>query len=1029
MVRPLLTELAKQGAMPVLKWRDAAALALKRKKENARAVRRRPGVRRGSDEKQCYSFVVPALSWAEDAIHPPLCLLCPSREMQLDPRTHPQIIRLLADCNTPGFGEDFFSFDQNDVFDRVTGLGKQYFGTIANSEREFCDPLIARTYLDLIKLALDEEVLEDSKENALVGSLSLPDVHTRVASLSDLYSSASLPSDIPDLQLPPFLHDTLVAHPLFRRKKWRRPKYTMDRFLEGGVLQSASEETRRQFWKWLRRNQGNIGPRTRTKLADLSIWPDENGRLCRISDLCYPRSRRVATVLGDAVRRPHEQVLSSGLASAGGKARTSIRRVPSEQEIEEWFETRMAGFKTGSTPNASGTIELGRFENDLAILLGDTAIARLLKATEVMLPALAQDGSIQSRNFLVRPNRSNDRLALPDRFLLKNPKHAEALDKLSSALSEPTAAMLLDAWAEDPVNFSALHARLIRFFSVTVSGDDERHRLTEMLIIPLHGQPRAPAELAFKGNRGDYWGAWKTRISGKGLSQDKQARYRAAGVTSALPNTVTSRAFFAWLSDQDQAMVDRHIPSVLRHIIHPQGPTGWAGSYTDMPFIPVRGQDGLRLVSLRAARRRPVYLSDAGYIGGAIIRKDRAVLLVIDHVREVKAPISDVLRLLGMRSLREALKEPEGVTGNGNTVLVIEDIASRFVELQSSRIRRTLLKRLNELGVETDLVRHDWHDRLGRVQEIRLAEEVVASYRFRGKSYALEVEAGFDPVSGIFWLRSGRDVGPSIMYESLAKQLVFRPAARPIHLLALERAVGLEIEDPSYGGPTGSGSGASYDGVGTEEEDREEHVDMGAEPGEAATGHSPFEPDPTRNRPNPGRIPTGSAGRRRNSTGGRGSSSSREDGGGFREAPKLEREHRDALKRDHYSSHCQMCLCKRKPQELAPAGSYIEWEEVRRQVVDAHHPDLVSAGGARHAGNLILLCKLHHDNYGRQFSRTEITTSLLDNPKKKSINFGEGSRIEGRQIELKVAGTGEVINLFFTNHHIEYWMSQEVSTD
>ena len=127
-VRPLLAELAKKGAMPVLIWRKAAEYALNRKNGNARAVGRRLGFRRGSDEKRRYPFVVPALTWAEDAIHPALCLLCPSLEMQLDPRTHPQIIRLLADCNTPGFGEYLSSFDQNDVFDRVTGVGNQYFG-------------------------------------------------------------------------------------------------------------------------------------------------------------------------------------------------------------------------------------------------------------------------------------------------------------------------------------------------------------------------------------------------------------------------------------------------------------------------------------------------------------------------------------------------------------------------------------------------------------------------------------------------------------------------------------------------------------------------------------------------------------------------------------------------------------------------------------------------------------------------------------------------------------------------------------
>src|SRR5207249_9198612 len=98
------------------------------------------------------------------------------------------------------------------------------------------------------------------------------------------------------------------------------------------------------------------------------------------------------------------------------------------------------------------------------------------------------------------------------------------------------------------------------------------------------------------------------------------------------------------------------------------------------------------------------------------------------------------------------------------------------------------------------------------------------------------------------------------------------------------------------------------------------------------------------------------------------SAPSKRDGDG-RPVPELEKEHIEALKRDHYASHCQICLCERSPQELAPTGSYIEWEEVRRRVVEAHHLDLKSAGGVRHAGNLILLCKLHHDNFGRRLTR------------------------------------------------------------
>ncbi len=108
--------------------------------------------------------------------------------------------------------------------------------------------------------------------------------------------------------------------------------------------------------------------------------------------------------------------------------------------------------------------------------------------------------------------------------------------------------------------------------------------------------------------------------------------------------------------------------------------------------------------------------------------------------------------------------------------------------------------------------------------------------------------------------------------------------------------------------------------------------------------------------------------------------------------PVLEKEHIDNLMTEHYASHCQMCLCERLPTELAPAGSYVEWEEVRSRIVEAHHVDPKSGGGARHAGNLILLCKLHHDNYGRRLTREAVTIALRKATDKRIIRFGLTAR-------------------------------------
>ena len=123
-----------------------------------------------------------------------------------------------------------------------------------------------------------------------------------------------------------------------------------------------------------------------------------------------------------------------------------------------------------------------------------------------------------------------------------------------------------------------------------------------------------------------------------------------------------------------------------------------------------------------------------------------------------------------------------------------------------------------------------------------------------------------------------------------------------------------------------------------------------------------------------------------------------------------------------------MCLCHRSPQELAPKQSYVEWEEVCRRVVEAHHVDLKSAGGARHAGNLVLLCKLHHDNYGRRLNRALIVEALQEQAVTKSITFAENKNasVIGLVVTLLIPDTGDEVELFFTNEHAAFWLNSYV---
>ncbi len=1023
-IQSLLAALVSQGAMPVLKWREAAESLLKRKTQTLKAAIRRIAVRDGSARKRRYKLVIPMARWSLNTIHPSLAVLCPRSELQLDPRTHPEIVRLLRKEGTPGWCEDFITFDEDDAFTRMSSDGNKWFSGVSEPEREFAESLIARSCLDLIHQALDKGKCEVDVEDDLLKALLLPDRHAQARPIGELHCSAPLPSDVPGLRLPPLLHVELTGHPLFRRRKWRRPNYTMARFLESDILKAADEDTRRLFWQWLRQNVGRIAARERPRLAEIAIWPDETGSLCTIAELCDPGARRIGMILGGSIRRPHEQVRRSKLVSTGRHARTSIRRVPTTDEISHWLSTRMAGFAVGDEADAATTDKLSRFETDLTVLLGNSAIARLLKAAQMTLPALARDGSIQSRTALVMPSSRNDRLALSDRFVLNDRQYAPVLDKISPALEAPTAAMLLDTFSEDHENFIALHARLEQFLTITGADDKARLQLAEMPIIPTQRAARAPSVLAFSGPRGDYWGDWKTRISTKGLSQDAQRRYRAVGVTSAVPDQQTSHDFFEWLSAQNETVLLGHIPCVLRHILHRDGPTQWAPTFTDTPCIPVRSGRGARLVSSRTARGAPVFLPDAGAIGDAVIQRDPAVWLAIDRAKEVTEPISARLLDLGVRSLRTALNEPVDVAGTGEIAAASDDILTRFRALLSRQFRRTLRKRLNDLGVAPELLRRDWHDRLSRIAEIRFADEVHARCRFRRRLYRDDVDAGFDAKSRVFWMRRDRRIKLRTFYEAVAKQLVFTPEARPIDLLALERALEIQVHDPSFGRSTDTQMDA-IDDIEEKDDGRIEDTDnVDSEPGEALPGHSPFTPDPTRNLPKPRPIPTNAEGRTRRPSPPNDLPHQDHHKRDSQPAPAVEAEQTKTLKGDHYASHCQMCLCLRSPRELAPDGSYVQWEEVRRRIVEAHHVDPKSGGGARHAGNLILLCKLHHDNYGRRLSRAAVTAALQSNSREMYVDFGMDSRVKGQRVELTISDTDEVVTLFFTDYHVAYWLSQ-----
>ena len=1026
-LRPLLAVLARRGALPTMS-RDEALALLSRRRSSMRqtAGPRMPG---SSGRRRRYRFVVPVASWTKQGIEPLLAAVCPRSERQLDPRIPNDLVRLLADGDTDGHGEHFVDFREEDAFDTVTHGGNEYFDHVGPPWTELANPVFARAYLDVIGAALRERTCDSSTEDALLAAIRLPDSFRTARPWSELYTGATVPPDIPGLETPPLLHGDVASHSLLRRRKWRRPEYTFREFLTAGGLGQAGDGTRRRFWNWLRQNGSSVPRTQRGKLADLVIWPDTAGRLCTLDGLCEPRSRRVAAILSDVISRPHDHVRRSPLVARHGGRRMALRRTPSIGEAGNWLDERLQALPDDARPKTTTITALRKLQSDLAFLLKDAAIARGLRAVGVSLPALAQDGSIQRRGNLVGLSRSANRLALRRRFLLKGTRHDRSLNTLCAPLAEPTADMLLQTFSEDPANSNALQARLEQFEAVTTPGGRLRGRLASMAILPVDGRLLMPRELALRGPV-DYWGEWKIRVSVHGLSQEDQRRYRMAGVTSSRPTLETSREFFEWLSGQDGRVIERHIPCVLRHILHDAGPAGWAASHPDTTFVPVEGRGGPGMASLRMVRDGLVFLRDAEGLATMVTGRDPGVLVAIDRTRNVRRPVTAILRRLGVRSLREALGGPKLVSGRGAESAPPDDVLDALDRLRSTVFRRTFLKGLAGLGVDTELVWRDWASRLSRIKSVRVADVVVAEYRLRRKSYEVEVEAGLDPESGVFWVKRDRQ-GSGALYRALAAQLVFKPVARPVDLTALEWVLDSEVDDPSYGRPARVSRPAEdvAQAEGSAGNDEREDDDDG-ELGEALSGHAPFTPDHSRNVPNPGPIPKSTGARPRgNAKPGVARTVRSEDGRVAVPTPQLEEVQIMDLKANQYATHCQMCLCRNSPDDLAPVRSYIESEEVRRRVIDAHHVDLKSAGGARHAGNLVLLCRLHHDNYGRQLTRIAVLAALKRRHGSRTVRFVAGQDIKeitGEVVELEITGKdGDKVELFFTEPHANYWRSFE----
>ena len=365
-----------------------------------------------------------------------------------------------------------------------------------------------------------------------------------------------------------------------------------------------------------------------------------------------------------------------------------------------------------------------------------------------------------------------------------------------------------------------------------------------------------------------------------------------------------------------------------------------------------------------------------------------------------------------------------------------KEISPEFVEvfqkLRESKFRKTIMKRFALLGVDSKLMRHNWQTRLSAIKKLVFSDRVEVHYRFRRRNYTIEESSGFDQQSEVFYVNQKFGENLDIMCETIARQLVFIPAAKPMHHLTLKRALEMDFKDWSLDATaTTNSSDETNSDTDVLNGDKDEFVDD-TETAEATSGHSPYEPDPTKNIPKQGpfsKVDSGSSQRLSTEKNKDNSSDSAESRNSSQrqtdsKSTKLEDQHKRQI-REQYANHCQICLCKQDPNILAPVDSYVESSELRQKVMEIHHVDLKHAGGARHAGNLISLCVYHHNNYGRRLTREWITGALEDDPKNKTIKFlidGEEYKLKGKIVNIAFPDKGNSVRIFFADPHAKIWL-------
>ena len=981
-----------------------------------RAKRLTLGPRKKSADT-CHRVVLPMFTWDQERISPLLSEICPSDEDQIDKAVPSPILRCLVGK------ANVITFDEHDVVERIQPkLVATWFPWNEETEWQTVlgNPSIAKVYLNVLYKTIQCRKLESASD--VIANAYLPDASSRARPLAGMFSAINLPPNLGKQEQVPLLHPELQDHRLLKMRAWKPKPFRLNDYLDKTQLETASLAERQTFWTWLRTNWRTVKPhQTLKRIANFPVWPSANGDLLPLNGLCEPQSRRVSSIIGNAIVRPSRELLKSGFVSRTGKGRLAVRNTPSSQEFEAFLTAQIGRFPRERRLTTNERREFHKLEKDLVFLASSIPLLRkfLGELDEDYPVALDKNGYLRDPSELVMDAEGLQRLHLLNEHIIDRPN--SILDRIDGwePRSAPSTDQIIDVIRGDGARFDAHVPRLQEYVKQSKRESVRPVGLLDVPCIPVAGKLRSPSEIALRGSR-DFWGTWKIRVPVTDINAETQWLYKAVGVVGGTPDFNSSRSFFQWLASQDTNVVARHADQILRHINHTCGPRAWSDEFPQIPFIIVESDRGrVRLVTKVDAtkRRSKVVIPDFEELEEAIRNNPakRPVEMAIVERPRVTAPVTGRLREFGLRTLSDYVGDPVGAVGEGKTNQLPSNFDFKRIldSLQSGLRGRQLQKRLAKLDLDTpeSTLKSNWRERLAIIQDIRTADLVTAFYRLGRRKFPVSVDGMLDKESGTLWLRLDTDLR-TIFFDVIADHIFER--SKKYYGSVLDQAYKMEMRERyplEY-----SDEVQPLEDV--ESDDTASQYGRDSSPSATSAVHPMPKPDPSKNIPKPGPIPHGDGVIR---------SVKKARPAGSRSQSADENAQIANLKEKQYAWHCQACLTEAEPKTLAPPSSYVEGSENRRRIIEAQHCDHVNAGGARHAGNILLLCHYHHGVLGDAITRTEVTRAL-DQASNHRLTFnsddGVSNSIQGKIVTVQPPQRQIPVSLFFTREHADYWLTK-----